>query len=138
MRAEKVVKTLLAADATIASYVGTRIWGGMAQQDVDGPFIVYRKLAASRDEGIDPADVQPGAATCVVSALMEVVVVARDYEQMKSLGEAVRLALAYKRGTVAGVELLGISIEAEGADEYSVENDEHFQPWTFRVQHSEP
>lgn len=138
MRAEKVVKSLLAADAGVTAIIGAKLWGGVAAQDEEPPFVVYRKIATTRDEGMDPDEITPGAATCIVRAQIEITCVAAQYEGMKTLGEAVRNALAYQRGTVAGVELLGIFIDSEGADEFNPERDEFFQTWVFRVEHSEP
>ena len=133
MRAEQIVKALLTADAGVTALVGTKVWGGIAAQDIATPFVVFRKVSASRDEGMDPA-----GGSGLVRAQIEVTCVAAEYEDLKALGEAVRVALAYERGTVAGHELLGIFIETEGADEYLPDRDEFFQAWVFRVEHTEP
>ncbi len=138
MRAEQIVESLLTGAAGVTALVGSRIYGGVAAQDVAAPLVVYRKVGATRDEGMDPADVQPDADTAFERAQIEVTCVAAEYEALKSLGEAVRLALAYRRGAVAGYELLGIFIESEGPDEFDPNRDEFFQAWVFRVEHSEP
>jgi hypothetical protein len=132
MRAEKAVSALLAADAGVAAIVASRIFGAFAPDDTAAPLLVYRKLSASREPQVELA-----APPQLVEALVEVLCVAPSYPVLKSLGEAVRVALVGQRGTVNGVDLLGIAIEEEGADEYEPQLREYAQAWTYRVQHTE-
>lgn len=136
MNAEKVVKALLAADASVVGFVGTKIYGGVDEQDAVPPFVIYRKLpGTTRDvnEALDPTE--PGAQ--VVTAPIEVLCVASDYEVMKQLGMAVRAALVYKSGTIAGVTLLGIELQDEGGDDFSLEAQVHMQGFVYQVKHEE-
>lgn len=134
MRAEAIVRALLANAAGVTAIVGGRIYGGVASQDAPAPLLVFRKIGATREEGMDPA----AGASAIVRAQVEVTCVAAEYDDLKALGEAVRTALAYQRGTVAGHALLGIFIEAEGPDEYMPDRDQLMQAWTFRIEHDEP
>lgn len=131
MRAQAIVRELLNAHAGTTAMVGTRIWGGIAQQDAPAPLVVYRLIGSQPDEGIDPGSITADTAT--ESAQIEVVHVARTYEEMLALGEQVRLALVYRSGTVAGYSLLGVNKDSEGPEEYDQQRDEHFQSRTFRV-----
>jgi hypothetical protein len=131
MRAEKAVSALLNADAGVAAIVATRIYGGTAAEETPAPLLIYRKLSAERE---DQADHQP---LQLVHSMIEVLCVAASYPQLKDLAEAVRLALVGRRGTVNGVDLLYVSIEEEGPDEYEPQLREFAQSWTFRVQHTE-
>lgn len=128
MRAQAIVRALLNAHAGTVALVGTRIWGGVAAQDAAPPLIVYRLVGSLTDEGADPA-----GGTATEAAQIEVVHVASTYEAMLALGEQIRLALSWQRGTVAGYPLLGISKESEGPEEYDPQRDEHFQARTFRL-----
>lgn len=131
MRAEKAVASLLNADAGVAALVGTKIYGGAAPDETAAPLLVYRKQSAERVEQADPAPLQ------IVEALIDVLCIASTYPQLKDVGEAVRLALIGQRGTVNGVDLLYISLDQEGGDDYEPTLREHAQVWTFRVQHTE-
>ena len=132
MRAEKAIASLLNSSAGVTALVGARIYGGAAQEEAPTPLLIYRKLSAVRVDQAD-LDVSPQ----LVEAMIEVLCVAATYPQLKDLGEAVRLALLGERGTVNGVDLLYVSVEEEGADEYEPQLREFAQAWTFRVQHTE-
>jgi hypothetical protein len=131
MRAQAIVRELLNAHAGTTALVGARIWGGVAQQDVEPPLVIYRLVGSQPDEGMEPASVS--ADTAVEAAQIEVVHVARTYEELLALGEQIRLALCYQRGAVAGQVLLGVFKESEGPEEYDPQRDEYFQARVFRV-----
>lgn len=135
MRAEKVVRHLLGASSVLSGIVGDRIWGGIADDQAPAPLIVFRKLQAERLERLDRET------ECEVEAVIEIVVAAPTYSQMKDLGEYVRTALTYDESinqTIAGVSVLGITCLSEGEDGYGPERREHFQDWQYRVHHTEP
>jgi hypothetical protein len=135
MRAERAIKALLDADSAVTTVVGSgaaaRIYGGAAPQEAAAPLIVFTKQSAEREPVLDQV------ATRRVDGLIDVLVVARTYSQLKSLGEAVRVALNGKKGTFGGTTVLDIVIEAEGADQFEPQLDEFGQVWTFRVMHTE-
>ena len=131
MRAEKVVAALLQAAAPVTAIVGTKVYGGVAPESTAAPLIVYRKAGAQRVPSVSMG------ALCEVEASIEVLIVARTYAELKSLGEEVRKALAYQSGAIAGVDVMQINADSEGADDYDSDLREHGQAWTFSVKHSE-
>lgn len=131
MRAEKVVAALLNGDAGIAAIVGTRIYGAVAPEEDPAPLLIYSK--ADGTERLPDLD----TAETTVRARVDVLVVATTYVQLKELAEAVRVALEGQSGSVAGVALLDIEIDAEGGDQYEPNLREFAQVWTFRVVHTE-
>lgn len=130
MRAEKVVSSLLNADAGVIAIVGTKIFGGVARKGAVAPLVVYAKQGAERSPDLS-------AAESIVDAFIDVLIVARTYDELKELAEAVRLAVSFKYGTVAGVEMVETQPGPEGPDEYDADLDEHAQVWTFLVRHVE-
>lgn len=131
MRAEKVLTDLLEADAGVAAIVGTKIYGNVPPENTAAPLIVYRKLAAVRNLSLSMS------ALAEVEARIEVLCIATTYAQLKALAEAVRVALAYKRGTYAGVDVLNITVDDESADEYDADLREHAQSWVYLIKHTE-
>ena len=134
MRAEKVVAALLGASSAVAAIVGQKIFHVAAHDDTDAPLVVYRKLAAQREAQIDA---NTGADAMLVTATVEIFCVAKSGAQLLALGEAVRTALSYQAGTVAGVALVDIQAPEEGAQEYEPTLREFSQSWTFSMQHTE-
>lgn len=133
MRAEKIVAALLTSDAGIAALAADRIYGGVAPEQVPSPLVVYLKRSAEHDETLAPDG--DGA---LVRAVIDVLCVAPTYPELKALGEAVRVALAWRQGEIAGEQCAGITILDEGADQYDPDLREHAQLWSFSVSHSEP
>lgn len=126
MRAEKVVSYLLNADMAVGAIVGMNIFGGVARKGAVAPLLVYAKQSASRSPDLS-------AEAAIVDAYVDVLMVARTYQELKELVEAVRLAVSYKYGTVAGVEMVETQPGDEGPDEYDADLDEHAQVFTFLV-----
>lgn len=135
MRAEKIINALLSGDAGVAAIVGAHVYAGTAPEATKAPLVVYAKQSATREEMM--SDGAGGVQPVMVDALIDVLCVAQDYAQLKALAEAVRVALVYRRGDVAGQTLLYIAPEAEGADEYDADLREFAQMWTYRIQHTE-
>ena len=130
MRAEKVVSYLLNNDSAITAIVGEKIYGGVALKGAKAPLLVYAKQSAPRSPDLR-------ADKAIVTAVMDVLVVARSYPELKALGELVRVALSYKYGDIAGVENVETQFNDEGPDEYDSDLEEHAQVWTFNVVHVE-
>ena len=126
MRAEKVVSFLLNDDAGVSAIVDTKIYGGVAAKGAKAPLLVYAKQSASRSPDLS-------AEFAIVEAFVDVLMVARTYQELKELVEAVRIAVSYKYGTVAGVEMVETQPGDEGPDEYDADLDEHAQVFTFLV-----
>jgi hypothetical protein len=131
MRAEKAVAALLTADSGVAALVGTQVYGGSVPQNTAAPLVVYLHGDGS------PVDAQRVMQEAVWSAQIEVLCVAATYTALKALAEAVRLALAFQSGVIAGVQVLAIVCANKGRDQYDPELAEHGQVLTFNVLYQE-
>jgi hypothetical protein len=131
VRAERAVVALLNAAAPVTGIVGTRIYGNVPPENSAAPLIVYRKLAASRVPTLSLSQLAE------VDARIELLLVATSYAQLKDLAEQVRVALAYQRGAIGGTDVLHITVDDEGPDEYDADLREHAQTWVYLVKHSE-
>lgn len=132
MRAEKVVSALLAADGGVTSIVGSRIYGGTAPEATAAPLIVFVHIDSLSDGRMSATQ------QYVISADIEVLAVARTYQELKQLHEAIRQALSFKGGAIAGVQVNTIVWSARGADQFDPELREFAQTVTYRVSHMEP
>ena len=131
MKAEQVVASLLNSATAVTAVVGQRIFGNVAPEQSAAPLIVYRKLGAQRVDSIDMG------ALAIVEARVELLIVARSYAELKDLGEKVRLAIAYRRGTIAGIDVIDTGVDDEGPDDDDPDLREHGQSWVYMVRHSE-
>jgi hypothetical protein len=131
MRAEKVVASLLEGAGAVTAIVGTKVYAVMGAQVDDAPFVVYWKESADRERAI----AMNGPS--LVRALISVQTVARTYQQLKDLGEAVRVALCAKFGDIAGVQVNEIQVAGEGPDLFDPEREVFAQLWQFLVIHQE-
>lgn len=132
MRAEKVVSALLNADGAVASIVGTRIHGGATPEGTAAPCVVFAHAGSAVDGRMSATQ------QYVVGADIEVMAVARTYQELKQLHEAIRGALSFKAGAIAGVQVVTITWASRGPDQYDAELREFAQSVTYRVTHMEP
>lgn len=133
MRAEKVLTYLLSNNSGVTAIIGAsppKLYACMAPQRDLAPFCVYAKEFANRTLVI------AGQPT-IVEAVISVQVVALDYGTLKSLGEAVRLALVLQRGNIAGVDVILIKVDQEGGDSYDPELRLFGQGWIYSITHQE-
>ncbi len=129
MRAEKVVSHLLNNDAAITAIVDEKIYGGVSDKGAKAPLLVYALQGSTAEPDLS-------AAQSVVTALVDVLIVARTYPELKELSELVRVAVSYKYPAdvvPTGVELLETQPNDVGPDEYASDIDEHSQVRTFVV-----
>lgn len=131
MRAEKVVASLLNGAGAVTSIVGTKVYAVIGSQPDDAPFVVYWKDSAQRDGVI------AYGGPVIVRAIVSVQCVAVDYATLKSLGEAVRLALSGQFGVIASVQVNEIQVAGEGPDLFDPEAQLFGQLWQFSVTHQE-
>lgn len=94
----KAIYALLAADATVAAAVGTRIFPDMATQDAAYPFLVYMV-----DE-TEPADTKEGPASMDLVDV-SLMIYHTKYTDGQDLAEAARSALDRKSGTIGGLSI---------------------------------
>ena len=132
MRAEKVVSALLAADGAVAAIVGARIHGGATPENTAAPCVVFAHVGTDVDGRMSATQAY------VVAADIEVLAVGRTYQELKELHEAIRQALSFKAGPIAGVQVVTITWASRGADQFDAELREYAQSVTYRVTHMEP
>lgn len=132
MRAEKVVSFLLNDSHAVRTIVGNKIYGGASKQNTTPPLIVYAKQSAERQTPLNHDD------DVVVDAIIDVIVVTKTYSELKSLGDAVRIALDYRQNqTIADVNVIETRINDEGPDQIDPDQEEFAQVWSFLIQHTE-
>lgn len=130
MRAEKVVAFLLTTNPAVTALVGSAVYGGVAPERSSAPAVIYSKLGADRERTIE-GDIAK------VNAQIEVLYVAATYEQLKAMGEAGRLAVAYQQGSIAGVDVVLTEVIEEGPDTYDPNDKVFAQAWAFSIVHTE-
>jgi hypothetical protein len=111
MSAEKVVYSLLSSASAITALVGTRIYPRPLPQNVQLPALGYQHLNTVPIPTLDAA-----AAYGLVQSRVQVDVYAKDYAMQKTLVDEVRKACDYKRGTIAGVNVVTVLRAAVGPD----------------------
>jgi hypothetical protein len=134
MKAEKVIKTVLAAHAGTAALVGTRIYPVLMPQEPTYPCITYRQVDSSRLQGVQT---NPG----VARIRLQVTGWAKTYEETKSLAEQIRLALERYGSAITGTTIAGVVVYdifmGSGADAYEPELDVFALSTDFTVVHEE-
>lgn len=111
MRAEKVIRALLAAAPGVTALVATRIYPGPVPQGAALPAISYEHIST-----VSLATLDAAAAYNLVQTRIETTAIAKTYGEVKALVEEIRKALDYQRGTIAGVEVTSIVRGSAGPD----------------------
>lgn len=130
MKAEKVVKTLLDAAAGVTALVSTRIYGGQLPQDPTLPALVYESVS---EVPLPPITALAGGEIQV--ARIQVTAFAADYPGVKALLDAVRAALSYQSGTIAGAVVLSVLPDVQGPDLYDDVLLVPYQSRDFLIKH---
>lgn len=132
MRAEAVINSLLLAATGVATVVGARIYPSRLPQNTTLPAIAYQVVSGTE---ITPIDAQAGYQ--LMRTRVQVTAMAKNYAEVKSAIEAVRLACLYKSGTIAGVKVLSITRDSVGPDLRDDELSIYIQSMDFIVLHYE-
>ena len=132
MRAEKVVRSLLATDPTVSAAVGNRIYPVTLPEGVALPAIVLDHISTVEQPTIDA-----NAPFGLVESRISVQVISDSYTTMKSLIEACRLALNFKRGSISGVAVVSIRRALVGPEYRDDDLKSYAQPQDFMVLHFE-
>lgn len=111
MRAEKVIRSLLAAAPSVSALVATRIYPAPIPQATTLPAIGYSHVSTVPLTTLDAS-----AGFNLVRSRIEVFAIAKSYADQKALVEEIRKALDYQRGTIAGVEVVSILRDVSGPD----------------------
>lgn len=132
MRAEKVVYTLLAGSAAVTGLVGTKIYPGRIPQNTTMPAVSYELVS-----GVDIAPINAQAGGVLLRSRVQVNVLARTYAEVKTIQEAIRGALLFKSGLIAGVRVIGIMRDLIGPDERDDELGLYLQGIDYLLIHDE-
>lgn len=132
MRAEKVVYDLLTGSEAVTALVGLKIYPGLIPQNTTMPAVSY-ELISSVD--IPPINAQAGGV--ILRSRVQVSVLARTYAEVKTIQEAIRRALLFKSGLIAGVQVNAITRELIGSDERDDESGLYMQGVDFLLIHEE-
>ena len=132
MRAERVVYDLLTGSEAVTALVGLKIYPGLIPQNTTMPAVSY-ELISSVD--IPPINAQAGGV--ILRSRVQVSVLARTYAEVKTIQEAIRRALLFKSGLIAGVQVNAITRELIGSDERDDESGLYMQGVDFLLIHEE-
>jgi hypothetical protein len=110
MRGEAVVKALLEAYPGVTAIVSTRIQPAPLPETLALPAIATRHITTIDLPTIDAQSYG------LVRSRIEVTAVTKTYPVQKQLLEQVRLALQYRRGTIAGYEVVSVVRDNVGPD----------------------
>lgn len=132
MRAEKVIRSLLLANATVSAAVGTRVYPVTLPEGTTLPAIVLDHVSTVEQPTIDA-----NAPYALVESRISVTVIANDYVTLKSLSEACRVALNFQRGSIAGVSVVSVRRALVGPEYKDDELKSYAQPQDYMVLHFE-
>lgn len=132
MRAEKVIFSLIGSDAGVIAVVGARIYPARLPQNTTMPAIAYQVVSGME---IAPIDAQAGYQ--IMRTRVQVTAMGKNYADVKSTLEAVRLACLYKSGTIAGVKVISITRDNVGPDLRDDDLSIYIQSIDFIVMHYE-
>lgn len=132
MNAEKVVYALLSADAGVTAIVSTRIYPSDLPQQIAVPAIVYRHV-----DTVDRPTIHGDGGPQLVQSRISVIALANDYSTIKALHEAVKAALRYQYGTIAGVQVATITRDIVGPGLFDPDLERHEQGVDYLVVHND-
>ena len=132
MRAEKVVYDLLTGSEAVTALVGLKIYPGLIPQNTPMPAVSYELISS-----VDIAPINAQAGGVILRSRVQVSVLARTYAEVKTIQEAIRRALLFKSGLIAGVQVNAITRELIGSDERDDESGLYMQGVDFLLIHEE-
>lgn len=132
MRAEKVVRSLLLANATVTAAVGSRIYPVTLPEGTTLPAIVLDHISTVEQPTIDA-----NAPAQLVESRISATVLTNDYLSLKNLVEACRIALNFKRGTIEGVSVVSVRRALVGPEYKDDELQNFAQSLDWMVLHFE-
>lgn len=132
MRSELVVSSLLNV-AGVTSIVGNRMARVRLPQNTDWPALVYEQISGSP---ILPIDATAGGN--ISQARVQVTALARQFDQMDSLLEAVRVACNFKSGIINTVTVISVLPDATQPVLRDDDAAVFYQSMDFQVTYLEP
>ncbi len=128
MKPEKVIFTLLGADAGVAALASHRLYSEVAPQGTAKPFIVLGLIGDKPDY---PIDATPG--TDPWTGRVQVTCFGATSESSKGLAEAAMTACYKKSGIIGGVQVIAVLVDTRGASHYDMDVDTYQQSVDFVV-----
>lgn len=127
--AEEAVYARLTGVPAIAALIGTRVYPALAPMGATLPYVVYQHISGVRETafGDDPG---------IARARIQVAAWSDEYSEARQVAEAVRQGLQRYRGTVGGVEVLDVFVEAD-FDQYDEEALRYGAILDYQVIHRE-
>ena len=132
MRAEKVVYDLLTGSEAVTALVGLKIYPGLIPQNTTMPAVSYELISS-----VDIPPINAQASGVILRSRVQVSALARTYAEVKTIQEAIRRALLFKSGLIAGVQVNAITRELIGSDERDDESGLYMQGVDFLLIHDE-
>lgn len=128
MNAQAVAYALLSGAGAVTSMVGTRIEPSMLSEGATLPAIVIRLVST-----IDAQTIDAAAPYNLRRSRVQVNALAHDYAQAQTLGRAVRDAMQFQRGVIAGVHVASVVREFVHPDDFDTELHAHVVPQDFFI-----
>lgn len=132
MRAEKVVRSLLLANATVSAAVVNRVFPVTLPEGTVLPAIVLDHVST-----VDQPTIDANSPLGLVESRISVTVISETYTQLKTLTDACRVALNFKRGPIAGVSVVSVRRALVGPEYKDDQLRSFAQPQDFMVLHFE-
>ncbi len=101
---EPAIVKILRDNAAVSAIIGTQVFPQRAPQQKDLPYVVYEMISSQHMKDMD-------GASGLANPLFRVTSWETTYKKVKTLAEAVRLALVGFRGTILGTKIQGIFLE---------------------------
>lgn len=129
MNAQAVAYTLLSADAGVTALVpAVRIYPSMLGEGVALPAVVIMLIST-----VDQPTIDAQAPYQLRRSRVQVNALAQDYAQAQALGRAVNAALAFERGTIAGVSVASVVRDWTHGDDFDTELHAHVVAQDFLI-----
>jgi hypothetical protein len=133
MTAVAAILELLVASDVVAICPATDIVAGVVAQGADLPAISIMHISTVPFAAMDAQ-----AEFNLVTSRVQVTAMAKDYPTVKTLLGAVRMACNYRRGLLAGVQVVSVVRDTVGPDLADDDATIHFQSMDFKVTFHEP
>ena len=132
MRSELVISSLLNV-AGITSIVGTRCARVRLPQNTDWPALVYEQI-----DGVPVLPMDATAGGNITRARVQITALARSFDVMDSLLEAVRVACSFKSGVINTVTVIAVLPDATQPVLRDDDAAVFYQSTDFQVTYVEP
>lgn len=133
MIAEAITFALLSAAAPVVAIVGGRIYPTVVPQGQPTPAVVYEVVSAVYQGAIDAY-----APTHLTRSRVQVSLVGPDFDQLRTLRDAVVLAMRFARGAIGGTTVHSVLPGPEGLVTFDEALDLWYRPIDFLLTHEAP